>query len=119
MSDEIARLVADVFELAGLLRRSGEVVAAREGHTQARWQLLSVVSDRALTVPQAARRLGVTRQVVAEVETAALQRQSLIAAQRFTHEPAQREVDGTSLGIESVHPLCGGHEFVVDLDVGP
>ncbi|MBL7660839.1 MarR family transcriptional regulator, partial [Escherichia coli] len=30
MSDEIARLVADVFELAGLLRRSGEVVAARE-----------------------------------------------------------------------------------------
>lgn len=51
MSDEIARLVADVFELAGLLRRSGEVVAAREGHTQARWQLLSVVSDRALTVP--------------------------------------------------------------------
>lgn len=57
--------------------------------------------------------------IVAEVETAALQRQSLIAAQRFTHEPAQREVDGTSLGIESVHPLCGGHEFVVDLDVGP
>lgn len=67
MSDEIARLVADVFELAGLLRRSGEVVAAREGHTQARWQLLSVVSDRALTVPQAARRLGVTRQGVQRV----------------------------------------------------
>lgn len=67
MSDEIARLVADVFELAGLLRRSGEVVAAREGHTQARWQLLSVVSDRALTVPQAARRLGVTRQRVQRV----------------------------------------------------
>ncbi len=62
MSDEIARLVADVFGLAGLLRRSGEVVAAREGHTQARWQLLSVVSDRALTSP-AARRLGVTCQV--------------------------------------------------------
>lgn len=69
MSDEIARLVADVFELAGLLRRSGEVVAAREGHTQARWQLLSVVSDRALTVPQAARRLGVTRQGVQRVAT--------------------------------------------------
>lgn len=51
MSDEIARLVADVFELAGLLRRSGEVVAAREGHTQARWQLLSVVSDRADRAP--------------------------------------------------------------------
>lgn len=58
----MALLIADVFELAGLLRRSGETVAASEGQTQARWQLLSVVSDQALTVPQAARRLGVTRQ---------------------------------------------------------
>lgn len=63
----IAPLVADVFELAGLLRRSGEAVAAGEGQTQARWQLLSVVSDQALTVPQAARRLGVTRQGVQRV----------------------------------------------------
>lgn len=64
MADEMALLVADVFELAGLLRRSGKAVAAKEGQTQARWQLLSVVSDQALTVPQAARRLGVTRQGV-------------------------------------------------------
>ncbi len=64
MADEIALLVADVYELAGLLRRTGEAIAAREGQTQARWQLLSVISDEALTVPQAARRLGVTRQGV-------------------------------------------------------
>ncbi|BBZ38592.1 hypothetical protein MCNS_16550 [Mycobacterium conspicuum] len=63
----MALLVADVFELAGLLRRSGEAIAAKEGHTQARWQLLSAVSDHALTVPQAARRLGVTRQGVQRV----------------------------------------------------
>lgn len=31
MSDEIARLVADVFELAGLLRRSGEVSLPERG----------------------------------------------------------------------------------------
>lgn len=67
MADEMAVLVADVFELAGLLRRSGEAVAAEEGQTQARWQLLSAVSERSLTVPQAARRLGVTRQGVQRV----------------------------------------------------
>jgi DNA-binding MarR family transcriptional regulator len=67
MPNEMALLVADVYELAGLLRRSGEVAAAAEGQTQARWQLLSVISDEALTVPQAARRLGVTRQGVQRV----------------------------------------------------
>jgi DNA-binding MarR family transcriptional regulator len=67
MADEMALLVADVFELAGLLRRTGEAAAAREGQTQARWQLLSAVSEEALTVPQAARRLGVTRQGVQRV----------------------------------------------------
>ncbi|OBK09889.1 MarR family winged helix-turn-helix transcriptional regulator [Mycobacterium asiaticum] len=67
MADEMALLVADIYELAGLLRRTGEAAAAREGHTQARWQLLSAVSYQALTVPQAARRLGVTRQGVQRV----------------------------------------------------
>lgn len=67
MPDEMALLVADVYELAGLLRRSGEVAAAAHGQTQSRWQLLSVVCDEALTVPQAARRLGVTRQGVQRV----------------------------------------------------
>lgn len=62
MPDEMALLVADVFEAAGLLRRSGEAIAATEGQTQARWQLLSVVSEEPLTVAQAARRLGIARQ---------------------------------------------------------
>jgi DNA-binding MarR family transcriptional regulator len=67
MADEMALLVAEVYELAGLLRRAGEAMAAREGQTQARWQFLSVISDDALTVSQAARRLGVTRQAVQRV----------------------------------------------------
>ncbi len=65
--DLIALLVADVYEAAGALRRQGDVLAGAEGQTQARWQLLSVVSERALTVPQAARRLGITRQAVQRV----------------------------------------------------
>jgi DNA-binding MarR family transcriptional regulator len=65
--DEIALLVADVYESAGALRRLGERTARTEGLTQARWQVLSVVSEEPLTVPQAARRLGVTRQNVQRV----------------------------------------------------
>lgn len=67
MADEMALLVADVYEAAGLLRRSGEAIAAAEGQTQARWQLLSVVSGAPLSVAQAARRLGVSRQAVQRV----------------------------------------------------
>jgi DNA-binding MarR family transcriptional regulator len=67
MPNEMALLVADVYELAGLLRRSGEVTAATQDQTQARWQLLSVICDEALTVPQSARRLGVTRQGVQRI----------------------------------------------------
>ncbi|MFE5676343.1 MarR family winged helix-turn-helix transcriptional regulator [Streptomyces erythrochromogenes] len=67
MSEQLALLVADVFEAAGLLRRMGEGVAAAEGQTQARWQLLSVVSEEPLTVARAARRLGIARQGVQRV----------------------------------------------------
>lgn len=67
MPDETALLIADVFEAAGALRRLGERTASAEGLTQARWQVLSVVSDDSLSVPQAARRLGVSRQNVQRV----------------------------------------------------
>ncbi|MEU8825047.1 MarR family winged helix-turn-helix transcriptional regulator [Streptomyces sp. NPDC048636] len=65
--DDVARLVADVFEAAGTLRRLGETTARAEGLTQARWQVLSVVSEQPVTVARAARRLGVSRQNVQRV----------------------------------------------------
>lgn len=67
MTDDIALLVADIYEAAGALRRSGEAVAKTEGQTQARWQVLSVISDDAMSVPRAARRLGVSRQGVQRI----------------------------------------------------
>ncbi len=67
MADEMALLVADVLEAAGALRRLGERTAQSAGLTQARWQVLSVVAEDPLTVPQAARRLGVSRQNVQRV----------------------------------------------------
>lgn len=81
MSDEIALLTADVFETAGALRRLGERTAHTEGLTQARWQVLSVVSETPLTVPQAARRLGVSRQNVQRVAN------DLVTLKHAVYEP--------------------------------
>ncbi len=67
MKDYYSLLVADIYEAAGLLRKSGELIANKENQTQARWQLLSVISEKAHTVPQAAMRLGVTRQAVQRI----------------------------------------------------
>jgi DNA-binding MarR family transcriptional regulator len=60
-------IVADVFELAGRFRADGEAIAAAVGQTQARWQVMSAASAGPKTVPQIARRLGVTRQNVQRI----------------------------------------------------
>lgn len=60
----IPLIVADVFELAGTFRHHGELLAGAIGQSQARWQVLSAASAEPKTVPQIARRLGVSRQAV-------------------------------------------------------
>jgi DNA-binding MarR family transcriptional regulator len=65
--DEIPLLIADLFEAAGAMRRHGDRIAAEAGQTQARWQLLSVVSEGDWTVPRIAHRLGISRQAVQRV----------------------------------------------------
>ncbi|OLF13384.1 MarR family winged helix-turn-helix transcriptional regulator [Actinophytocola xanthii] len=60
-------LIADVYELAGLSRRTSEDLARASGQTAARWHVLSVLSDGARTVPSAARRLGLAPQSVQRV----------------------------------------------------
>jgi len=60
-------LIADVYELAGLSRRSSEETAAAHGQTVARWHAMSVLSGGPLTVPAVARRLGLARQSVQRV----------------------------------------------------
>ena len=57
-------IIADIYELASLLRRNAEALARPLGHSQARWQVLSAASIGDMTVPQLARRLGVARQNV-------------------------------------------------------
>jgi DNA-binding MarR family transcriptional regulator len=60
----VASFIADVVELAGLFRQVADDIARQVGQTQARWYALSVFSEDPLTVSQAARRLGTTRQAV-------------------------------------------------------
>jgi DNA-binding MarR family transcriptional regulator len=68
MAREMEQLYAELFEAAGVGRRFGEGLAARQGQTQARWQTMwTIAQEPGLTVPRIARRLGVTRQSVQRV----------------------------------------------------
>ena len=85
-TETLALLVADVYELAGALRRSGDELAGRVRQSQARWQLLSVASEGTWTVPEIAGRLGISRQAVQRVADV-LAAEGLV---RFADNPAHR-----------------------------
>lgn len=60
------RLILSTFRANGLLLGAGDLLSGDEGLTSARWQVLGAIAltDRPLTVPQIARRMGLTRQSV-------------------------------------------------------
>jgi DNA-binding MarR family transcriptional regulator len=60
------RVILSTFRASGLLLGAGNLLGADEGLTSARWQVLGAIAlaDRPLTVPQIARRMGLTRQSV-------------------------------------------------------
>jgi DNA-binding MarR family transcriptional regulator len=60
------KLILSTFRANGLLLDAGDFLSADEGLTSARWQVLGAiaVAGRPLTVPQIARRMGLTRQSV-------------------------------------------------------
>jgi DNA-binding MarR family transcriptional regulator len=64
--DAATEVVLATFRANGLLLAAGNQLAAEEGLTAARWQVLGAVAlaGRPLTVPQIARRMGLTRQAV-------------------------------------------------------
>ena len=59
-------VVLRTFRANGLFLAAGDVLAGEEGLTAARWQVLGAVevAGGPLTVPQIARRMGLTRQAV-------------------------------------------------------
>ncbi len=60
------RVILSTFRANGLLLGAGDRLGGPEGLTSARWQVLGAiaVAERHLTVPQIARRMGLTRQSV-------------------------------------------------------
>jgi DNA-binding MarR family transcriptional regulator len=60
------KLILSTFRVNGLLLDAGDLLSADEGLTSARWQVLGAIAlaERPLTVPQIARRMGLTRQSV-------------------------------------------------------
>ncbi|MGH2985991.1 MAG: MarR family winged helix-turn-helix transcriptional regulator [Solirubrobacterales bacterium] len=66
-SGELAtQVILSTFRANGLLLAIGDRLSGDEGLTTARWQVLGAIAlaDRPLTVPQIARRMGLTRQSV-------------------------------------------------------
>lgn len=59
-------VILSVFRANGLLIAAGDELTAEHGLTSARWQVLAALhqQNRPLTVPQIARRRGITRQSV-------------------------------------------------------
>src|SRR5215216_754253 len=59
-------VILSTFRANGLLLAAGDLLAAEHGLTSARWQVLGAIAlaRRPLTVPQIARRMGLTRQTV-------------------------------------------------------
>jgi DNA-binding MarR family transcriptional regulator len=66
--DAATTVVLEILRVNGLLLADGNRLAVAEGLTAARWQVLGAVAlaGRPLTVPQIARRMGLTRQAVQE-----------------------------------------------------
>jgi DNA-binding MarR family transcriptional regulator len=59
-------IILSTFSANSLLLAAGDLLGAGEGLTSARWQVLGAIAlaERPLTVPQIARRMGLTRQSV-------------------------------------------------------
>jgi DNA-binding MarR family transcriptional regulator len=64
--ESATELILSTFRANGLLLDAGDLLSADEGLTSSRWQVLGaiVLEERPLTVPQVARRMGLTRQSV-------------------------------------------------------
>jgi DNA-binding MarR family transcriptional regulator len=65
-AEAATELILSTFRANGLLLDAGDLLSADEGLTSSRWQVLGavVLAERPITVPQIARRMGLTRQSV-------------------------------------------------------
>jgi DNA-binding MarR family transcriptional regulator len=113
-------VILAVFRANGLLLAAGDELAAAEKLTSARWQVLGAVAlaEAPLTVPQIARRMGLTRQSV-HTTVGRLLKDGLIELARNADHRRSPLVRLTELGrarYDALHALQV--EWVDDLAAG-
>ena len=102
--EELTRLIMTAFRLQGSLERHGVALTRPFAQTPARWQVLSAAWDESRSVPQIARRMGLSRQAVQRVA-------NLLVADglaTFAPNPDHRGspiVQVTPRGVSLVHEL--------------
>jgi len=82
--ETLDQVVVETYAVSAAFRRHGEALARHVGQTQARWQVMRVASSGTLSVPQIARRLGVTRQNVQNIADA-------LIAEQLAHQVINRD----------------------------
>src|ERR687892_441018 len=92
-------VILATFRANGLLLAAGDLLAADDGLTSARWQVLGAIAlaERPLTVPQIARRMGLTRQSV-HATVKRLARDGLLELGRNADHRRSQLVSLTELG---------------------
>ncbi len=63
----LRQFLLDMLQLDGALRSNAEEMTALHGQTPARWKVLTAAGCDVRTVPQIARRMGLTRQAVQRI----------------------------------------------------
>ena len=63
----LRQLILDILQLDGALRGRAESMTAEHDQTPARWKVLTAAGCDVRTVPQIARRMGLTRQAVQRI----------------------------------------------------
>jgi DNA-binding MarR family transcriptional regulator len=86
-----SQVILSTFRANGLLLGAGDLLAADDGLTSARWQVLGALAleERPLTVPQIARRMGLTRQSVHSTVTRLVRDGLLELAPNADHRRSQ------------------------------
>jgi DNA-binding MarR family transcriptional regulator len=108
-------VILATFRTNGLLLEAGDRLSAPHGLTSARWQVLGAIAlcDRPLTVPQVARRMGITRQSV-HVTVDRLVRDGLVELVPNDDHRRSQLVRLTELGRDRYEALDGDQGAWVD-----
>ncbi len=94
-------IVLEVFKLGGILISKGDQMGMEYGVTSARWKILGAIflAGEPQTVPQIAKRMGLTRQAVQRLVDA-MQKDDLLLFHKNPDHKRAKLIDLTDLGKE-------------------